>query len=206
MQAENQPKHLLRQEAIVWWDTYSLLAIETWTPSSQTEVLGFVGSENEDDNGKHFKHAVKCESKELQTELTTHPQLHLFFYFIRCSDGCTQTVESVGTVQVRSAWGSCPGDVLIVWWQWSIVRQRLLFVQWEGPTWYNKSFTDTRDIAQQGVHYAQPHHQHGFRKDCFQGGQWGIFLGVAIKIFRGGAKSDEISFFLLETKKTTILC
>ena len=50
--------------------------------------------------------------------------------------------------------------------------------------------------------------EHGRRKEFFQGGGKGIFPKVAKTIFpgrRGGGESDEISFFLLEMKKTIFL-
>jgi len=42
---------------------------------------------------------------------------------------------------------------------------------------------------------------HGRRKDLSRGRLSADFPQVAIKIFQGVAKSSEISFFLLETKK-----
>ena len=46
---------------------------------------------------------------------------------------------------------------------------------------------------------------HGHRKDCFQGRAKVDFSNAAKDIFPRGAKSGKISFYLLESKKTTFL-
>jgi len=65
------------------------------------------------------------------------------------------------------------------------------------------TFETVRDVSKA----ITPTLTHGHRKDFFsRGGHQRIFPQVPIKVFPGGSKSDDISFFFLETKQNDLFC